>query len=104
MAEDASRWSPLADSPRRSPDAPDDPVGEEIPDEYKDAVQGSSTPRGRRPADRRGAAAVDALVDSANEVIDADTWTDELQTRAGCRSTPLTQVCAATFATSATGG
>ncbi len=48
--------------------------------------------------------AVDSVVESGNELIDADTWTEELQTDSQDAFTPLTQVCAATFATSATGG
>ena len=42
--------------------------------------------------------AVDSLVDFANEVIDADTWTEELDTSAQASITPLTEACAAAIA------
>ena len=46
--------------------------------------------------------AVDSVVDFGNELIDADTWTEEIQADSQDAFTPLTEACAATFATSAT--
>ena len=45
-------------------------------------------------------AAVDEQIDFANDILDADEWTEE---STGERLRTLTEVCAATFATSATG-
>ena len=42
--------------------------------------------------------AVGSLVDFANEVIDADTWSEEFDTSAQASFTPLTEACAAAIA------
>ena len=78
-------------APTIADDVPDDPaVGDEIPDEYKDAVQElvDAIEDADLETDEVQSAA-DALVDSGNEVIDADTWTEELQTETQDAFTPL---------------
>ncbi len=85
---------------------PDDPaVGDEIPDDYKDAVQELvDAIEGADLETDEVQSAADSLVDSGNQVIDADTWTEELQTETQDAFTPLGEICASTFATSTTNG
>ena len=77
--------------------------GEEITDEYKDAVQSL--------VDRLGdidfqsdevESAVEEQLGVVEDILDADEMTDELQSRTQDATTPLSEVCAPTFATSAT--
>ncbi len=84
------------------PDAP--AVGEEISDEYKDFVESvRDTLEDIDLETDEVQAAVDEQIDFANDILDADEWTEELQTQGENVFAPLTEVCAATFATSATG-
>jgi hypothetical protein len=84
------------------PTAPD--VGEEISDEYKDALSGAlESLEGVELQTDEVQAGVDALLDFGNEVLEADTWTEELDEAANESLTPLTNVCAATFAEVPTG-
>jgi hypothetical protein len=80
--------------------APDDPeVGEEISDEYKDSLRevvGDLENLDLQTDEVRDA--VGSLVDFANEVIDADTWSEESETSAQASFTPLTDACAAALA------
>jgi hypothetical protein len=79
------------------PTAPD--VGEEISDEYKDALSGAlESLEGVELQTDEVQAGVDALLDFGNEVLEADTWTEDLDEAATESITPLTNVCAATFA------
>jgi hypothetical protein len=85
-------------------DGPADPaVGDEITDEYKDAVQ--SLVDAIDDVDLQSdevQAAVDQQLEVAEDILDADEWTEELQTATQDASTPLTEVCAPTFATGST--
>ena len=64
------------------PGAPE--VGEEISDDYKDFLQGVVDDLEDLDLETDEVqAGVDALVDFANEALDADTWTDELSTAGG---------------------
>ena len=64
---------------------PDDPeVGEEISDEYKDFLQGvidDLEDVDLETDEVQGAR--DAFVDFGNEVLDSDTWSDELESGTG---------------------
>jgi hypothetical protein len=81
-----------------TPDVPEE-VGEEISDEYTDALRGivddleSVDLQTDEVRD-----AVGSLVDFANEVIDADTWSEEFDTSAQASLTPLTEACAIAIA------
>jgi hypothetical protein len=80
--------------------APDDPdVGEEISDEYKDSLRGVVDDLENLDLQTDEVRdAVASLVDFANEVIDADTWSEEFETSAQASFTPLTDACAAAIA------
>jgi hypothetical protein len=85
-------------------DGPADPaVGEEISDEYKDAVQ--SLVDAINEVDLQSEevqSAVDQQLDVAEDILDADEWTEELQTATQDATTPLTEVCAPALATGST--
>ena len=82
-------------------DGPADPaVGEEISDEYKDAIQ--SLVDAINDVDLQSdevQSAVDQQLEVAEDILDADEWTEELQTATQDASTPLTEVCAPALAT-----
>jgi hypothetical protein len=86
--------------------APADPgIDEEISDEYKDYLQNATDELDDLDLSTDEVqAGVDSVVDFGNEVIDADTWTEELNTASQDAFTPLLSVCGATFASSAAGG
>jgi hypothetical protein len=82
-------------------DGPADPaVGEEISDEYKDAVQ--SLVDALNDVDLQSdevQSALDQQLEVAEDILDSDEWTEELQTATQDASTPLTEVCAPALAT-----
>jgi hypothetical protein len=84
-------------------DGPADPtLGEEISDEYKDAVR--SLLDAIDEVDLQSdevQAAVDQQRQVAEDILDADEWTEELQT-ATQEVTPLAEVCAGALAASST--
>jgi hypothetical protein len=83
-------------------DAPE--VGEEISDVYKDTLR--EVVDNLENLDLQSdevRAAVASLIDFANEVIDADTWSEEFETSAPASLTPLTEACAAAVAGTPTG-
>jgi hypothetical protein len=82
-------------------DPPDLNVGDEISDEYKDAIQSLvDALDGLELETDEVRAAVDSLADYANEVLNSDTWTEELEAGSQEATTPLTNLCAATLAES----
>ncbi len=81
-----------------TPDVPEE-VGEEISDEYKDTLRGIVDDLENLDLQTDEVRdAVGSLVDFANEVIDADTWSEEFDTSAQASFTPLTEACAAAIA------
>jgi hypothetical protein len=81
----------------------DPEVGGEISDEYKDGVQSLvDAAEDLELSSDEVQEGVDALVAFGNEVIDADTWTEEMQTASQDAFTPLTNACASAFAQMAT--
>jgi hypothetical protein len=97
LAEDCQTVAASLSDIEATPAAPE--VGGEISDEYKEALRGIvddlenldlQTPEVRD--------AVGSLIDFANEVIDADTWSEEFDTSAQASFTPLTEACAAALA------
>ncbi len=81
-------------------EGPDGPtVDDEISDDYKDFLEGVRD--GLEDLDLETdevQTAVDTLVDFSNEVVDADTWTAELESQGVDAFVPLNDVCAATLA------
>jgi hypothetical protein len=80
-------------------EGPDGPsVDEEISDDYKDFLEGVRD--GLEDLDLETdevQSAVDSLVDFSNEAVDADTWTEELESEGVEAFGPLNDACAATL-------
>jgi hypothetical protein len=81
-------------------DSPPDPeVGEEISDEYKDAFRPAVEALEDLELETDEVqAAVDSLIDFGNQILDSDTWTEDIDAGAEEATTPLFNLCAATLA------
>ena len=77
-------------------EAPEDPeVGDELTDEYKDFLQSAIDQIEDVDVETDEVqAGVDSFVEFAEEVIDSDTWTEELETRSATAIEPLGTACA----------